>query len=253
MAVAFTDPAKLTDTFFIFPKSPTVKNFSTAVVLSDATMGLSILRMFLNSIIVTSVAIAFALIISSTSAFGFSNYTFKAKEILFVLILLIMMIPIQTYIIPLFLLIKRMKLLNNYLGLIFPYTTIGLPLTVLLFRGFFEEIPKALKDAAQLDGASDLYYFLKIVIPMSRPVIATVIIFLFLTFWNEFLLALVLIQKDSIQTIPLAMSRLTTGRAQTPPPIYSAFITMTIVPIMIVFGIFQKWFVKGISAGSLKG
>jgi len=244
----------MSDTFLsYFPKKPTFGNFLEAIKRSQDVINISVPRMFLNSFIVSTLAILIATVISAVTGFGFSNYNFKGKEFLFVVILLAMMIPIQTYIIPLFILIKEMNLLNNYFGLIFPYSSIGIPLSVLLFRGFFDGIPKGLKDAATIDGASDSYYFLKIVIPLSRPVIATVIIFLFLTFWNEFLLALILIQNSELQTLPLAMSRMVSGKAPAMPPVYASFVVMAIIPIIIIFAIFQKWFIRGITAGAIKG
>jgi ABC-type glycerol-3-phosphate transport system permease component len=254
VAISVTNPSHMSDTFLsFFPKNPTLGNFAEAIKVAQDVIGISFQKMILNSVIVTTLSIIISLIISAFAGFGFSNYKFKGKEFLFVITLLTMMVPIQTYIIPLFLVIKKLNLLNTYMGLVLPYSTIGIPLSVLLFRGFFEGIPKDLKDAAEIDGASDFYYFLKIIIPISRPVIAAVVIFLFLSFWNEFLLALVLIQNYSLQTIPLAMSRMISGKAPVLPPVYASFVMMTVIPILIIFAIFQKWFIKGITAGAIKG
>ncbi len=254
LSLALRLPSEINETFFIFiPKNPTFSNFMKAIKISENLLYVSILRMVVNSAVVTLSSIGLALALSATAGFGFANYRFKGKEFLFVVILLTMMIPMQSYIIPLFFLIKRMHLLKNYLGLIFPYVTIGIPLCVLLFRSFFEGISKEIKDAARIDGASDFYYFLKIVVPLSKPVMATCLIILFMDFWNEFFMALILIQNKKLQTIPLGMSRLIAGRAPLPPPTYAAFLIIAVIPILIVFFIFQRWFIRGIAAGSIKG
>lgn len=254
VAISVTNSSHMTETYLsFFPKNPTLGNFAEAIKVAQDVINIPFWKMILNSVIVTSISIVISLVISALAGFGFSNYKFKGKEFLFVITLLTMMIPIQTYIIPLFLVIKKLGLLNSYMGLALPYSTIGIPLSVLLFRGFFEGIPKDLKDAAEIDGASDFYYFLKIIIPISKPVTAAVVIFLFLSFWNEFLLALVLIQNYSLQTIPLAMSRMISGKAPVLPPVYASFVMLTVIPILIIFAIFQKWFIKGITAGAIKG
>ena len=253
VSMSFTDnTARETIAFFI-PKNPTLKNYTYALEYAAAVLRIPIWRMYMNSGIYTTTSIIISLVLSATAAFGFANYEFKAKEFLFILILATMMIPGQALLIPLFLLLKRFELLDTYFALILPYAALGVPFTTLLLRGFFEALPLELRDAARIDGATDFRYFWRIVLPLSIPALATVIIFLFLFYWNEFLLALVMIQDESLQPLTLGLSRITAARAPAPVPTYAAVILLTVFPILIVFMIFQRWFVRGIAAGAIKG
>jgi ABC-type glycerol-3-phosphate transport system permease component len=144
-------------------------------------------------------------------------------------------------------------LLDTYFALILPYAAIGLPFSTLLLRGFFQSLPPELRDAARIDGASDFGYFRRVVPPLSIASLATCIIFLFLTFWNEFLLALVMIQSDRLAPLTLTLSRIVKARAPQPLPVYATIILIGAVPILAVFILLQRWFVRGIAAGAIKG
>ena len=253
VSVSFVENTNRETILFVIPKNPTLENYSRAVEYAAEVLRISVWRMYMNSGIYTTASIAISLSLSATAAFGFANYEFRGKEFLFILILATMMIPGQALLIPLFLLLKRFNLLDTYFALILPYAALGVPFTTLLLRGFFEALPRELRDAARIDGASDFGYFWRIVLPLSIPALATVIIFLFLFYWNEFLLALVMIQDESLQPLTLGLSRITAGRAVAPVPTYAAVILLTVFPILIVFMVFQRWFVRGITAGAVKG
>jgi len=182
------------------------------------------------------------------------HYKFKSKEIYYTFILLSYMIPVQVLLIPLYIVLLRLKLLNTYFALIFPYATMGIPIATLLLRNFFQQVPYEFTEAALMDGASSFQIYKNIYLPLAKPALATCIIFLFLEMWNEFLFAFIFIRVDSLQTLPLAMSRIGIG-AKFPIPwgIYGASIVIAVIPIFIVFMIFQRWFVKGIVAGGIKG
>ena len=253
VSISFVENTNRETIFFFIPKHPTLDNYSFALEYAAAVLRIPVWRMYMNSGIYTSASIAISLVLSATAAFGFANYDFRGKEFLFIMILATMMIPGQALLIPLFLLLKQFGLLDSYLALILPYAALGVPFTTLLLRGFFESLPLELRDAARIDGATDFGYFWRIVLPLSIPALATVIIFLFLFFWNEFLLALVFIQDEKLQPLTLGLSRITAARAPAPVPVYAAVILLTVFPILIVFMIFQRWFVRGIAAGAIKG
>ena len=254
VSVSFLDNTGSRETFLFFiPKEPTLENYTRALEYAAEVLRIPVWRMYMNSGIYTVASIVLSLSLSATAAFGFANYDFPGKEALFIAILATMMIPGQALLIPLFLLLKRFNLLDTYFALILPYTALGVPFTTLLLRGFFEALPKELRDAARIDGSSDFGYFWRIVLPLSIPALATVIIFLFLFYWNEFLLALVMIQDESLQPLTLGLSRITAARATAPVSTYAAVILLTVFPILIVFMIFQRWFVRGIAAGAIKG
>jgi ABC-type glycerol-3-phosphate transport system permease component len=253
ISIAFRSPSKAYEAyFFIIPKSFSFQNFFLVKDFFNNFLQITITRMFFNSILVTTVSIIISIVISAFSAFSFSNYKFKGKEVIFLILLISFMLPFHAIIIPLYLELNYLHLLDSYLALILPYIAFSIPISTLILRRFFEEIPLDLRDASRIDGASDFYYFLKIVLPLSRPALATCIIFLFLEFWNEFLFAFVFIRSYSLQTIPAVMARVGGGKAVIPIGTYTAAIVIVIIPVLIVFMIFQKWFIKGLVMGAVK-
>jgi ABC-type glycerol-3-phosphate transport system permease component len=238
---------------FVFPKSITFQNFPDALDYARDVMKIPFGRMFLNGSIITIFTIILTIIIASFAAFSFSYYRYKLKEVLFVLILLVFMVPQALLLIPIFQILKTLHLLNSYFGIILALTTIQIPLSTMMLRSFFEEVSNEIRDAARIDGASDFNYYLKIVLPMSRAGLATVIIFAFLMTWNDYLFVLVFTTKSVLQTVPVALSQLISGRGIVPWGIYGATVVIAVLPIAIIFFLFQRWFIRGMAMGSLKG
>ena len=162
-----------------------------------------------------------------------------------------MMLPIQLTLIPLNTVYARLRLINTYYGLIFAYIGFGIPLGVLVFRGFFRSIPKELDEAAYIDGCGKWRLFFSIILPISKPAIVTILILDFLNTWNEFLVQSVLITKDSMKTIPYGLLSFV-GEFTTDYGLLSAGVLLSIIPVFIVYLIFQRHFVEGVS-GALKG
>lgn len=242
------------DVYEILPSRITFENFEKAVTQTKSWTGVNFFRMFGNSLLVSGFSIIGIIIVSVFAAFGFSNYKFFGKETIFICFLLGFMLPVQVLLVPLFVLMKNIGLMQSYLALILPYIAFGFPIGTLILRSFFEKIPVEIKEAAKIDGASDTRVLLSIVLPLSRPAIATVVIFNFLTVWNEFLFALVFISKDSMQTIPVVLARMISNPYSIVQyEVYSAMIVLTLIPTLIIFILFQKWFIAGLSAGAVKG
>jgi ABC-type glycerol-3-phosphate transport system permease component len=239
--------------FFFFPRHISLENYGISIKYLSDFLDISIPRMFLNSFIVTFSSIIISVLVASFTGFGFSNYIFKGKELLFTLILAILMVPKYALIIPLYLQFNKLHLLGTYYSLILSYVTFNLPFSIFILRGFFEQVPLELRDAATIDGASDFYYFTRIVLPLSRAGIATVAIFAFMEFWNEFLFAFVFIREYNMQTIPAVLARMGGGKVPIPLGVYTATIMIVIIPIFVFYIIFQRWFVRGLTAGALKG
>jgi ABC-type glycerol-3-phosphate transport system permease component len=238
----------------IVPSRLTLSNIPEAIRQTRYWAGLEFYRMFGNSIFVTTVSIAGIIVVCSLAAFGFSHFRFRGKEIIFIAFLLSFMIPIQVMLIPLFFLMKNLGLLGSLAVLILPYIAFGFPIGVLILRSFFERIPRDIENAAIIDGASDLDIFSRIVFPLAKPAVATVATFSFLTVWNEFLFALVFIRKDSLKTIPLVLNQMSShpyGKLQY--EIYGAMVFLTIIPVLAIFLVFQRWFISGLTAGAIKG
>jgi raffinose/stachyose/melibiose transport system permease protein len=255
--LAFKRPDEIyKSTLFIFPVNFhfTLENFSGAIKFAEKALEISYPRMYLNSIIVTTGGLILAIIAASFAAFAMVHYRFRSKEIYYTFILLSYMIPVQVLLIPLYIVLLKLNLYNTYFALIFPYATMSIPIATLILRNFFQQVPYEFTEAALMDGASSFQIYKNIYLPIARPALATCIIFLFLEMWNEFLFAFIFIRVDALQTLPLAMSRIGMG-AKFPIPwgIYGASIVIAVVPIFIIFMVFQRWFVRGIIAGGIKG
>lgn len=253
--LAFKKPEEIYESvLFLFPKHFTLKNFPSAIAFARKSLNVSYPRMFLNSGVATFGGVLAAILAASFSAFSMVHFRFRGKELYYAFILLSYMIPVQVLLIPLYLILLQFKMLNTYWALVFPYATIGIPIATLILRNFFAEIPVEMKEAAVIDGASSFQIYRNIYLPLAKPAFATCIIFLFLEMWNEFLFAFIFIRVDVLQTLPLAMSRIGMGsRYPIPWGIYSASIVIAVLPIFIVFMMFQKWFVRSILAGAIKG
>ncbi len=241
------------DFLFLIPKAVTFQNFIEAIDYAKIHLNVSFLQMFRNSIIATFSSITIAMIIASLASFSFSNYRFKGKEITFTIIIASFVIPAQVLLIPLFFILRKAGLINTYLAIIIPYVGFLIPIATLILRTFFEQIPKEIKESAKIDGASDFRIFAQIVLPLSKPAIASCVILLFLETWNEFLFALVFLQDPKFQTIPVAIAKIAGGKFIVPIGIYSAAIMITIIPVLIIFVIFQRWFISGMTLGAVKG
>ena len=253
--ISFKRPNEIFESvLFFFPKHFTLENYPGAIEYAKKALEISYQKMFLNSSIVTTGGLILAIIAASFAAFGLANFKFKTKELYYTFILVSYMIPVQVLLIPLYLVLNRMGLLNSYFALIFPYSIIGIPVATIILRRFFEQIPKEIKEAAFIDGANNFQIYKNIYLPLAKPALATCIIFLFLEMWNEFVFAFIFVREEEMQTLPLAMSRIGLGgKFPIPWGVYSASIIISVIPILIVFILLQKWFTKGILAGSVKG
>jgi raffinose/stachyose/melibiose transport system permease protein len=253
--MAFKRPDQIFESYlYIFPKSFTLENFGEAVKLAEKAFLVSYQRMYLNSVVVTAGGLVLAIMIASFAAFAMVHYKFKGKEVYYTFILMSYMIPIQVILIPLYILLFKMNLLNTYGALIFPYATFGVPIATMILRNFFAQIPSEIKDAALIDGANSFQIYKAIYLPLAKPAMATVIIFLFLEMWNEFLFAFIYIRDESLATLPLAMSKLGIGgRVLVPWGAYAASILIAVLPILIAFMVLQRWFLRGAMMGAVKG
>jgi raffinose/stachyose/melibiose transport system permease protein len=242
------------DTLFVIPKAVTHENYINAWNFAETRLNVNFLRMFGNSTITTFSAIILSIVFACLAAFSFSHFRrFKGKELIFTTIIASYVVPAQVLLIPLFFVMVRLGLLNNYLAVIFPYIGFAMPIATLILRSFFEGIPYSIKEAARIDGARDLQILARIILPLAAPAIASCIILLFLETWNEFIYALVFLTKPAIQTIPVAIAKIAGGKYRVPIGTYSAAIMITVIPVLIVFMVFQKWFVAGVTMGAIKG
>jgi raffinose/stachyose/melibiose transport system permease protein len=209
-------------------------------------------RLLGNSMIIAGMTCLLTLIAASMAAFTFAHIKFFGRELLFNYLLLGLMFPAATAVLPLFIQIRDLGLLDTYWGVILPETAFGLSMSILLFREFFRALPKDLFEAAFVDGCGYMRFFFFMTLPLSRPILATVAIFTFVRSWNNYLLPLIMLNSDSKYPWPLGIM-VYQGEFSTEWQLVLAFVTLTILPAVVVFFAAQKHIVAGLTAGAVKG
>jgi ABC-type glycerol-3-phosphate transport system permease component len=228
------------------PKSPTLMNF--VVAWQRANLG----RAFINSGIITTASIAIILTVSILAAFPISHMRFRGRRSIYFVILLGIMVPIEGLIIPLFITLKHFNFLNTYFGVIFPYSAVGVPFTLFVLVNFFKDIPRDLKDAALIDGASGFQLLWKIIVPLSVPAIVGVGIFQGSIVWNELIVSLTVLQNEQLYTVPLTLATFLRRFVREWSLTFST-LSLSMVPILVVYIIFNRQFVRGMTVGAIKG
>ncbi|MFC5401308.1 carbohydrate ABC transporter permease [Cohnella soli] len=208
---------------------------------------------FVNSIFVSCVTMVLALFMASMTAYGFARFPFPGKELLFRLFLFSMFVPSLLNLIPQFIILKSLGLVDTYVGLILLYVSTGIVGSTFFLRGFFERIPMELEESIVIDGGGRWRIYRTIYIPLSLPAIGTLGIFSFSGTWDEFLVALTLIKTEAHRTLPIAL-QLFRGQYATYYGLFFAASMMALIPIILIFVIFQKQFVNpNLSEGGVKG
>ncbi|OXM87632.1 ABC transporter permease [Paenibacillus rigui] len=213
-----------------------------------AGMGISLV----NSTIVTVISLALTLVLGALSAYVLARFEFRLRTATMGLLLLGMLIPIHSTLVPLFIIMKKIGLLDTYWALILPYTAFELPLAIFVAAAYLTSIPKEIEEAALIDGTGYWGIFLRMMLPLSIPALSTVAILAFLRYWNDFAFALVFISKPALKTLPLSLSVFATGYA-TDYKLTMAALSIAVLPTILVFLVFQEQIMKGMTAGAVKG
>lgn len=208
----------------------------------------------LNSLGTALLTIAITLLLTIPAGFALARFPVPGKEMIFVILLLALIVPYQALLTPMFLMFVRLDLSNSLLGLAIVHTTIQLPFSLYVLRNSFGAIPRELEEAAVMDGASSWQMLLRIFIPSSVPAIVTVALFAFITSWNEFLGALVMMSRSERFTMPviLAASRTETSLGGTDWGMLQAGITISMIPCVLVYLLLQRYYVSGLMSGAVK-
>lgn len=210
-----------------------------------------ILQYFFNSLIVALVATAGQVIFSALAGYAFARFNFRGREILFLIILITMMIPPQVNIIPLFFMMRELHLINTYSALIFPAMFGGLG--IFMMRQYFLAFPKDLEEAARIDGCNYFQTFLKVVLPLALPVVATLAIFTFVTTWNSFMWPLISTNTEALRTLPVGLAIYKGSfRELTQWGELLACSTICTIPVILVFILGKKYFINDILLGGVK-
>ena len=208
-----------------------------------------------NSFVVTAASVVLILFLASLAAYGFARLNFVLKEPFYMLFLAGLMLQAAAIMVPLYQVNVTFKLLDTHFALVGPYVALGLPFAILILRGFFEGLPDEIEDAALIDGATRFTIYWRIMLPLTRPALATVAIFTGLGTWNDFLLPMLMTSKPGLRTMPLGLIlfELEGAIGMVLHEYRFALIIMMTVPIIIVFLLLQRQFMSGLTAGAIKG
>lgn len=206
----------------------------------------------LNSLLIALIKVPLGLFLAAAAAFAIARLRFRAHRLVLGLIAIGSMVPIQIALGPLFNTMLSLGLLDSRPGLLLPYLAFGIPYAVFVLYGFFRAIPDELEESARLDGASTRRIFLQVILPLAKPALAALFILDFVGTWNEYAMATTLLRSQDNWTVPLAVQSFSTQHGTDYGPL-NAFIILSAVPVVIVYLMFQRYFVQGALAGAVKG
>lgn len=207
---------------------------------------------FLSSLLVTTMSVIFVTLFSSMAVFGLSRKHVKFKNLIYNLLLSTLCIPISALVIPLTQINSRLGWLNQYHGLYLPYTALGIPFAMVVFKGFMDSFPMDLEEAASIDGCGIVRLYSQVVLPLMRPGVIVIFIWQFLTSWNEFFLALVTMNQKTTMTLPLIAMQYQGTYFSNPGALFATLVIISI-PMILFYCLVQRQFVKGMISGAVKG
>jgi multiple sugar transport system permease protein len=232
------------------PSSPNITQYKN-LLSPYSDVGPEFLRYMLNSVIVSTTTTILGILIAVPAAYAFSRFRFPGRDLLFFSVLVRNMFPAVVFLMPLFILMKNLHLVNTEGSLILTYLTFGLPLSIWLLKGFYDNIPIQLEQAARIDGASRFQAFWRVVMPLSSPGIIATAIYSFILAWNEYVYALTFLNDKDKLTLPVGLQRFFTEYVTNWPGLMAAAFIMS-VPVVVLFLFLQKYFVQALTEGAVK-
>ena len=243
---SFKSTAEIMNEPFGLPQSWSLGNF--AKVLGEGNFDIY----FRNSVLVTLGSEAIILSLSAMAGYALGRYRFRLNAALYTLILMGLMIPAKLLLVPLFLQLKQMGLLDSLWGLVLVYAAGGIPAGVFIMTGFFRALPNQLEAAARIDGASEWTIFHRIMLPLVRPQLAIVAIYTAIPIWNDFLLPIVFISSPNLKTVPQGLSVFFGEHAVNLGALFAG-LTISALPLVALYLVLSEQFIKGLTAGAVKG
>jgi raffinose/stachyose/melibiose transport system permease protein len=205
-----------------------------------------------NTTFIAVATVVITVAVAAMAAFVFARFAFRGRELWFVIFTVGLLFPFQVAILPLFITLRQLNLLNNPLGVILPQAAFGLPVTIIILRGFFRNIPAEMEEAATLDGCGPFGFFWRILLPMARPALATVSVLALVTSWNNFFLPLVVFGERDLWTIPVAVSQFSTEHSTDYAKVL-AYVVLAMIPALGIYAIAERHLVGGLTTGATKG
>lgn len=233
----------------LFPKAPTLDGYRNMLATTGAFSFTTWLK---NSVIASLCTTLFSLIIATLGAYGLARFRFRGRNTLAYLILTTQVIPGALIIVPLYIIMSNLNLLDNMIGLILAYTTFTVPFCTWMMKGYFDSISPTIDEAAMVDGANRFQVFTRIVLPLSLPGLAATTIFAFISGWNEYVFASILLRSYENWTLPIGIASFQ-GQYDTNWGTLMAGAVMITVPVVVIFWLLQKHLVAGMTAGAVKG
>jgi ABC-type glycerol-3-phosphate transport system permease component len=209
-------------------------------------------RYFWNSMVVASLSTALSVVLAALAGYGFSRFAFRGSRVLVFLFLVTQMVPAILLLLPYFVVMRELGLLNSYTGLVLAYTSFALPFCTWMLKGFFDSIPREVDESAMIDGCSRLQTLLRVVAPLALPGVAATALFSFLVAWNHYLFAVGLATSPDMYTLPVGIAY-TIGEFRVAWNELMAGATIASVPILILYAALERYFVEGLTAGAVKG
>jgi multiple sugar transport system permease protein len=233
-----------------WPAEPTLQNYRKLLDPQNS-VGQDFLHYLWNSLFVSTATTICALIVAVPAAYAFSRFHFPGRTFLFFAVLLRNMFPAVIFLVPLFILMRILGLVNTHASLILTYLTFGLPLAIWLLKGFYDNIPIQLEQAARIDGATRFQAFLYIVMPLSSPGIIATAIYSFILAWNEYIYAYTFLSRNDQMTLPVGIQRFFAENTTDWPGLMAASFIMS-VPVVVLFLVLQRYFVRALTEGAVK-
>jgi len=242
----FKDNAQLTTKPLALPDPWRVGNYTD--ILTDDTFW----RQLANSTLIAVLTTVIVVGVSALAAFVFARFAFRGREVLFMFFAIGLMFPFAVAILPLFILLRTTGLLNNPFGVILPQAAFGLPLTIIILRTFFRNIPAEMEEAATMDGCSTFGFFWKILLPMARPALAVVSVLALVASWNNFFLPLVVFNDPSWWTLPIGVTQFQ-GQFSADSARTLAYVMLAMVPALAFYAVAERQLVSGLTSGAVRG
>ncbi len=236
----------LTTSLNIIPEDATLDNFRTLLFETQ------FLQWLFNSVLVSLVVTITGVVLASMAGYALSRYKFSGRNSMLSGLLVTQMFPATMLLLPLYVVLINLKLLNSYLGLIVIYTATALPFCVWQMKGYYDTIPEALEEAARIDGCTQWQAFYQVILPLAAPALVITALFSFMTAWNEYVVANVVLQDTSLYTLPLGL-KLFQGSLTTQWGLYAAGSLIVAVPVVLLFLLLSRYLISGLTLGSVKG
>jgi len=237
---------------FSLPKSLQFSNYVFSETAKGPTDNFPVGIWYMNSIIIVIISLTLLILITLLAGYAIAKLDVPGKNIILFVMVGMVAIPLHSLVIPLYYFFVKLHLLGNYFSVVFPLVTINIPFAIILLQAYFKEFPDELIESAKIDGAGNLKAFFSIVLPCSLNSIAAVLVINFLTLWNDFFIALIMLKKNTARTLPLGMTTFF-GKNITDYGSIFAVVVLAIIPTIIIFVVFSRFLIKGFTAGAIKG